>query len=202
MELTAIKGIGEKRKKLFEENNIFSCEDLINYFPYKYLDFSTAEPFAEDGRVKLIKVKTVENAKIITSGKKHLVIVSCKVKDDFDHIFTAVWFNQKYLTSQLKESTDLFVYGKNSPTKRNHFNVSMHKLAKNIDTNKFLPIYHTISGIGQKTLQDLVEEALKLIKIDTIIPENILLNNNLQSLQNAYTIIHNLTNEMQLNSAI
>ena len=40
MELEQISGIGKARKKSFEENGIFSCEDLINYFPYKYYDFN------------------------------------------------------------------------------------------------------------------------------------------------------------------
>ena len=40
MELTSLKGIGEARKKSFEANDIFSVEDLVNYFPYKYYDFS------------------------------------------------------------------------------------------------------------------------------------------------------------------
>ena len=51
MDLTNIKGIGEARKKSFEENGIFSCEDLINYFPYKYYDFTKTEAFADDGKV-------------------------------------------------------------------------------------------------------------------------------------------------------
>ena len=47
MELESISGIGKARKQSFEENGIFSAEDLISYFPYKYYDFSKF-PFAEN----------------------------------------------------------------------------------------------------------------------------------------------------------
>ena len=40
MELEQISGIGKARKQSFEENDIFSCEDLLEYFPYKYYNFS------------------------------------------------------------------------------------------------------------------------------------------------------------------
>ena len=65
MELTTIKGIGEARKQSFAENDIFSCEDLVNYFPYKYYDFTKTEAFADDGKVRLIKATAIENPKIV-----------------------------------------------------------------------------------------------------------------------------------------
>ena len=100
MELEQIAGIGKARKQSFEENDIFSCEDLLNYFPYKYYDFSKTEPFENDGRVKLILATVVENAKII-KAKTGLSMVVCKMVDEVGHKFNAVWFNQTYVKSNL-----------------------------------------------------------------------------------------------------
>ena len=61
MDLEQITGIGKSRKQSFEENGIFSCEDLISYFPYKYYDFSKTSPYSDDGKVKLIKATVYEN---------------------------------------------------------------------------------------------------------------------------------------------
>ena len=94
MELTSIKGIGEARKKSFEENGIFSCEDLINYFPSKYFDFSKTEPFAEDGNIKIIKATAIESPKTIRA--RAINFVTCKMIDEVGHNFTATWFNQTY----------------------------------------------------------------------------------------------------------
>ena len=96
MELTKIKGIGESRAKSFEENGIFSCEDLVDYFPYKYYDFSKTEPFADDGNVRLIKAMAVEPAKLVKT-KTSLTFVSCAMIDEVGHKFTAIWYNQPYI---------------------------------------------------------------------------------------------------------
>ena len=116
MDLLSIKGIGESRKKSFEENDIFSCEDLINYFPYKYYDFTKTEPFANDGNVRLIKATAIESPKTIRA--RAISFVTCKMNDEVGHTFTATWFNQTYVSSVIYLGQELYLYGKNSPTKR------------------------------------------------------------------------------------
>ena len=92
MELEQLSGIGKARKKSFEENGIFSCEDLISYFPYKYYDFSKTSPYAEDGKVKLIKATVYENAKVVKI-RANFSFVTCKMGDENGHEFNAVWYN-------------------------------------------------------------------------------------------------------------
>ena len=36
MELTRIKGIGPKTEKLFNKLGVFTCEDLVRYYPVHY----------------------------------------------------------------------------------------------------------------------------------------------------------------------
>ena len=153
MELTEIKGIGESRKKAFEENGIFSCEDLINYFPYKYYDFTKTEAFADDGKVRLIKATAIENPKIV-KAKGNLSFVICKMNDETGHTFQAVWFNQTFIKSQLYLGITVFLYGKNSPKKKNTFNVLLMKKQEKLNEFGLLPVYHSIDGIGQATILD------------------------------------------------
>ena len=189
MELTSIKGIGEARKKSFEENGIFSCEDLINYFPYKYYDFSKTEPYADDGNVRLIKATAIESPKTIRA--RALSFVTCKMNDEVGHTFTATWFGQTYVSQVVYLGEELYLYGKNSPTKKNNFVVSMFKPASKITNKGLLPIYSSIDKIGQSTLNDAINKSLEMLNISTFIPSELLYKYNLTDLNSAYKMIHN-----------
>jgi len=189
MELTKIKGIGEARKKSFEENGIFSCEDLISYFPYKYYDFTKTEPFSDDGKVRLIKATAIENPKIV-KAKGNLSFVICKMNDEIGHTFQAVWFNQTFIKSQLYLGITVYLYGKNSPKKKNTFNVLLMKKEDKLTELKLLPVYHTIEGIGQATISETINKSLKMLEISSILPSELLLKYNILNLKDAYKIIH------------
>ena len=100
MELIDISGIGETRKKSLENSGIFSAIDLINYFPYKYYDFTKTEPFANDGNVRLIKA-TVNQTPTVVKVRNGLSFVNCKMLDEIGHEFNAVWYNQTYIKSSI-----------------------------------------------------------------------------------------------------
>ena len=191
MELTKLKGIGKKREESFFENDIFSCEDLTNYFPYKYYDFSKTEPYADDGNVRLIKATAIDSPKLVRA-RKNLSFVSCKMNDEVGHTFNAVWFNQTYIKSVLYLGINVYLYGKNSPNKKNTFNVLMMKKEEDVQKlgSSLLPIYHSIDGIGQTSLHTAIEQALNEVEIKSIIPENILSKYNLMDLKNAYNSVH------------
>lgn len=197
MDLLSIKGIGESRKKSFEENDIFSCEDLINYFPTKYYDFTKTEPYADDGNVRLIKAIAVEVPKIVKI-RTALSFVTCKMTDETGHVFNAVWYNQTYVKSQVYLGAELFLYGKNSPSKKNTFVVSLHKFVKNLEGVNFLPVYKNISGIGQKTLHDSINACLESLNLSTFIPNELLYKYNLIDLKEAYFLLHNPENLQDL----
>lgn len=190
VDLTNIKGIGEARKKSFEENGIFSCEDLINYFPYKYYDFSKTEPFADDGNVRLIKATVIENPKII-KARNNLSFVSCKMNDEIGHTFSAIWFNQTFIKSQLYLGLTVFLYGKNSPKKKNTFNVSMMKQEGKFSRFGLLPIYHSIEKIGQSTISDCITKSLEMLNLSDVWPDKILSKYNILSTHDSFFKIHN-----------
>ena len=193
MELTNIKGIGEARKKSFEENGIFSCEDLINYFPYKYYDFSKTEPFADDGKVRHIKATAIDNPKIV-KARGNLSFVICKMNDEFGHTFQAVWFNQTFIKSQLYLGITVFLYGKNSLKKKNTFNVLLMKKQEKLTEFGLLPVYHSIDGVGQITISDTINKSLEMLEISDTLSSNLLLKHNLLSLKDAYKFVHNPKN--------
>ena len=201
MELEHISGIGKLRKKSFEENDIFSCEDLINYFPYKYYDFSKSSLYANDGIVRLIKATVQENAKIVRV-RSNFSFVTCKVYDEAGHNFNAIWYNQTYIKSQLYIGQEIYLYGKNSPSKKNTFVVTLSKSADKLESLGLLPVYHTISGIGQKTIHDSINFCLQNLEISSFINDNLLHKYNLLNLSEAFNIVHNPSSLSELDTAL
>lgn len=200
MELTKLKGIGKNREQALNEHNIFSCKDLANYFPYKYYDFSKTQPFDNDGNVRLIAATVIENSKLIKT-RTALTFVSCVMVDEVEQKFTAVWYNQPYIKAQLYIGQKIYVYGKNSPTKKNTLIVNIHKFYDKFDSFGYLPVYHSVKGIGQNTLKNAIDEAVQMLNFSTFLPNKLLSKYNLIDLKVAYQIIHKPTNEAELKNA-
>lgn len=201
MELEQISGIGKSRKKSFEENDIFSCEDLISYFPYKYYDFSKTSGFADDGKVKLIKATVYDNAKLVKI-RSNFSFVTCKMGDEFGHEFNAIWYNQPYIKQTLYIGQEIYLYGKNSPTKKNTFVVTLAKSREKLDKLGLLPIYRSLDGIGQKVLHDSINYIIQNLKISSFVPDDLLYRYNLLNLNEAYDIVHNPKNYEEVENAL
>lgn len=197
MELSEITGIGKVREKALADAGILSASDLICYFPYKYYDFSKTEPFAEDGKVRLCKGMVIEVPKLVKI-RKNFSFVSVKVQDEVGHKFTAIWYNQTYIKSQLYLGQELYLYGKNSPKKKNTLVVVLFKTEKNLGNLGLLPVYHSIGNLGQKILHDTINFAIENSDISSFIPDFLLQKYNLCNLRSAYSQIHNPTCDIDL----
>lgn len=201
MELEQIAGIGKARKQSFEENDIFSCEDLLEYFPYKYYDFSKTSPYGDDGIVKLIKATVCENAKVVKI-RANFSFVTCKMCDEIGHTFNAIWYNQPYIKANLYIGQEIYLYGKNSPTKKNTFIVTLSKSSEKLEGLGLLPVYHSVSKIGQKTIHDSINYILKNLEISSFINDKLLYKYNLLNLKEAYDIIHNPKEKDDIDTAL
>lgn len=182
-----LNGVGSKRAAVLNENGIFTIEDILNYFPKKYIDLSNAETFKMDGKNRLIKVTTIEDAKVVRL-RGGLNYTSIKVIDEDNYKFTCVWFNQPYMKANLKVNTDYFFYGKNSPKKKNYFVVQM--TIKNTNAS-MLSIYKTMEGIGQQTIKNLIDQSFKVSDFWSAFDKNL-------PLSLAYKHLHNPQNTIEL----
>ena len=192
MDLLELKGVGETRKMSFAQNDIFSVENLVDYFPYKYYDFTKTEPYADDGNVRLIKATATETPKIV-HARGNLSFVTVKMIDEIGYSFTAIWYNQIYIKSQIYIGKEVYLYGKNSKTKKNTFVVSIYRASDKMEHLGLLPVYHSITGIGQKVLADTIALGVEKLEFDSILPDFLLQKYNLIDLKQAYSEIHKPT---------
>lgn len=101
MELTDLKGIGEKTKELFQKVGIKNVEELKKYYPRTYDVFRETEPIEEIdlktiGAVEAVIISTPFMKKI-----KNLVLVTVEAKDQTGTEFSIRWFNMPYVRNQL-----------------------------------------------------------------------------------------------------
>jgi len=110
-----LPGVGPKRAKLLNsELGIFNFEDLMYYFPYKYID-----------RTKFYKIKDIHHdlpniqirgqiTSFDTTGAKNKQRLIAYFTDG-DGIIELLWFKGiKWVKAGLKTGTDLVIFGKPS----------------------------------------------------------------------------------------
>lgn len=173
MELKSIKGLGNARIEILNNHNIFTAEDLIFHFPKFYYDLDNPQPFSEDGKYKLVKAIVTSEISVVRI-RQNFSYSMCKCRDINGHIFNAIWYNQIYLKKAINTGETLYLYGKNSQTKRNYFVVSAYKNQNKIkQENGLLPVYKTFKNFGQNIMTESVSSALKICNINSIFPKNI-----------------------------
>ena len=107
-----IKGVGDKRAQLFHKLGVYTLQDLIHYYPRKYIDWSKTlsvkdAPSGEPAFIKATMITPVKEAKI----RKGLTLYKCNFSDGEVVIHVTI-FNNEYLAKSLRTFDDYILYGK------------------------------------------------------------------------------------------
>ena len=191
MELKDIKGIGEKKLALLNKLGIFTVNNLLEYFPYSYIDttkFKKISEITEEGsysyRLKIISL--MENRK-----KKNIRVTKFLAMDEEMNYCTIVYFNNIFISKNLKINNVYEMYGRakllgknveiQSPTMQNKVNI----------IGSVIPQYHLCKGISNLDLVKIIQNLLKKNSyFEEKLPSNILNELNLESYDNAIRNIH------------
>ena len=190
MQLTSIKNISEKREKELNKLNVFSTEDLINYYPRAYLDLTkrTALKDAYHNDMALF-VCTVTTVLPVNHASRFKVVRALCTQNGFP--FSAVWFNQPYVAQKLKPGDYIF-YGRvqNRYDVLSVTNPSFEPLDNNYRLKGIIPVYTVKGAITQRVMSSAVKEALKRENIESVIPYALQKKYQLSSLPKAYYDMH------------
>lgn len=191
MELKDIKGIGEKKIALLNKLGIFTVNNLLEYFPYSYIDttkFKKISEITEEGsysyRLKIISL--MENRK-----KRNIRVTKFLAMDEEMNYCTIVYFNNIFISKNLKINNVYEMYGRakllgknveiHSPTMQNKANI----------IGSIIPQYHLCKGISNLDIVKIIQNLLKKNSyFEEKIPSNILNELNLESYDNAIRNIH------------
>ena len=203
MELTKIKGISDKREKDLNKLGILSVEDLVKHFPRSYLDLRKITPLKYSYNNDIIlTVGKVSFVPPVMTSKKSLKYVKAVCEQEGEP-FTAVWFNQPYVLSKLKENEQYLFYGrvKNSFGQVSLINPTFEPIDKNYRLKGIVPVYTVKGNLTQKTIRDSIDYALNMCPQDSVIPIPLQKKYGLISLHEAYLTAHNPPSFEQKNIA-
>ncbi len=208
-----LKGIGPQRAEVLKkELQIYTCADLINFFPFRYEDrskFYNISDLSEEMPYVQLKGKIIATQIVESKVKRFTAIL----KDDTGTV-ELVWFQGiKYIKSLLKQGNDYVVFGKPNRFK-NKYSIPHPDIEPLIDfdsDNKqtLRGVYHSsekLSAKGlnskgiQKIIATVIDEALN--GIEEYYDITFLANYNLPDIKQAYKNIHFPANEEWMRKAI
>ena len=197
--LEDIKGIGPKTLKLFQNLNIFTIQDLITYYPYKYKLYHpvTLDNYEENTEV-LINGYVASDAKIYYI-KRNLNKISFGLNTGTKLINVTI-FNRPFIKQHLLLNKYISVIGKYN-IKTNTLTASDIKLTP-IIKDEIEPIYHTTQGLKQVNIHKIINNLLeKNIYVPSLIPEEYIKEYSLLDKLTAIKEIHNPTSTNNLKQA-
>jgi ATP-dependent DNA helicase RecG len=163
--VTTIKGVGEEVAKKLAALGIHTIDDLIDYYPRRYDDFSDLRP------VKSLRPGAVTIEAVIKQAKGRYVrrglhITEAIASDDTDSV-RLVWFNQPYREGAIKSGQPYYISGNYELSNRRFaiMNPSMELVSDfPVNTARIIPIYRETKGINSSRIRKLLREVIPAIR--------------------------------------
>lgn len=170
--LHVVKGVGEKTFDQLKAAGLETVGDLISFLPRKHEDFSELARIADvtpgkrsiKARAESVEIKRVRRGLTLTTAT--LVDESGKLK--------AIWFNQPYRATQLKDSATEFYFSGEFEFSYNRYQLTNPsvELVKDVpvQTDRILPVYRQIKGLKSQVLRKVLSELKPFM---TMLPETL-----------------------------
>ena len=199
-ELEQIEGIGPKTKELLEKLRIFTVEDLINHYPFRYEVLKKSN---------ILEIKDGDKIIIdgIIEGQPTLIYINPKLNKIIFRINTGTGilnvtiYNKKYLMDLVKVGKYITVIGKYDKIK-NAVITSDVRMERLPVAPKIESIYYTTAGLSKKSISKYITSLIMNgYKPLEMLPSYITEKYNLLSKYEAISEIHNPTDITLLKKA-
>jgi ATP-dependent DNA helicase RecG len=196
--------IGTITTKALTKLGISTVQDLLFYFPYKYLDFSKFSSIKDirPGQTITLRVtiKTIQKRFSFTS---HRSLAEAIVSDATGSV-KVIWFNQPYIADYLKTGDEVLLSGKAEIYKTLQLaNPVYEKMSEDtIHTGRLVPVYHITEGLYHKTIRTVIKQVLpEAASVTELLPDDIRAQYDLLHIQDTLRQIHFPDSEAQLERA-
>ena len=188
-DLIDIQGIGDKTCELFGKLKIYSQNDLIHYYPYKYDILRRSDISKMEDGDKIIIDGKVEGSPTIIYLNRGLKKIIFRISNKKTILNISV-FNQIYLYDELKSEKVVTVIGKYDKLK-NCIVASEVRFEDLPPTPKIEAVYHTTSGLSSKNISKFISSSLENTKyIEEILPQELINKYNLTKINAALREVH------------
>ena len=200
-ELKDVKGIGPKSLALLNKIGIYTIEDLVTHYPFRYeiLERNNLQE-VEDGE-KIVIDGRVESIPILMRFKAGLNKMNFRLVTPSGVVGVSI-FNRAFLKSQLTVGTGVTVIGK-LDKKKNVITAADIKMETLSNKMKIEPVYHATSGLTNKNISTYINMALLMYgkEIPDYIPEEYEKRYNFSNKKTSLNLIHNPSTEEKLKEA-
>ena len=171
MDLNIIKGVGDKALLYLSKLNLYTVNDLLFYYPYRY-NFIKIVPLLEAYDNVVVTIKgIVDTEPHISYINRHLNKMVFRINTD-GYLVNVVIFNRSFYKNNLKIGRMVNLIGKYD-RQRNMFTANDIKF-EIINDFKIEPVYHLVKGLKSKGLSKLINECFNMnVEVDDYIPEYI-----------------------------
>lgn len=194
MELTDIKGVGAKTLEKLNELGIGSMQELLDYLPSHYIDFTKYDDVRniEEGKYSFLRIR-VNKVGSLRIAKRNLKFFKAEGSIEDLVRVELVWFNQPYMRTRLENGEVYAMWGKISRTDKGIFeminpNFELESEAKKL--TGIMPIYRTKGLISQSTFHSIEKCAAERFNVDNIMKKETEKKFSLMSFDDVYKKIH------------
>lgn len=186
--LEDIKGIGPKSLLALKALNLYTKDDVINYFPYRYNVYTPVKlRECSEGDTCTI-TGYVESAAKVFFIRKNLNKLSFAFNTGSELVNVTI-FNRAYLKPNIRIKSYISVIGKYN-RKSNTFMASDIKFTP-ITKTVIEPVYHLNQGIKRSNFKKLVDEILdNTVEIKSNVPDYLIEKYNFINKKEAVTNVH------------
>ncbi len=173
MELTDIKGVGAKTLEKLGELGVLSAQDLIDYLPSHYIDFTKYDGVTdiEEGKYAFLRIR-VNRVGSLRIAKRNLKFFKAEGSIEDSVRIELVWFNQPYMRARLENGEVYAMWGKLSRTDKGIFEMINPNFELESEARKLkgiMPIYRTKGLISQSVFRGIVKNAAENVTVECIV---------------------------------
>ena len=190
--LTELRGIGPEVAKKFAVLGVKSIDDLIEYFPRRYEDYSAVVP------INKIKPGPVTIRAVIKQAKGRYVRRGMHITEaaasDASGSVRIVWFNQPYRETSLKHGQEYFISGQFELSHQHLtiMNPSVELVSDfPVNTARIVPVYRETKGLTSRQIRKYIRESVPaMLQLPESLPDWIIKKHRLLARGEALKTMH------------
>lgn len=188
MELNKIEGITNRYIKLLNTLGIYTAEDLMEYYPYRYQVYNVDNISSVQDKSNVVIEGKINSIPLVRYIRGKLNILTFKMLTNMKEINVTI-YNRAFMKKNLTPLKDITVIGKYDEKK--NLVVASNILLSKINNGSIESIYHLTSGLSNNQINKFINNASTLdLKTDDYIPQYLNTKYNFISKKKAIEKIH------------
>ena len=159
LDIRFLKGVGEKRAKLFARLGIHTVADLLTFFPRDYEDFSSPLPIRDcvPGEIGCIRAMVVSGVRAV-AVRPGLTLYRLRVRDGTASC-DITYFNNRYISEMLTAGREYLFSGRMGGSLLK-WEMTTPEFLPAGEATGLLPVYHATDGLSSRVIRAAIRQAL------------------------------------------